>query len=183
MSDRIAVMEAGVVQQFATPADIFHRPANVFVAGFIGSPSMSLVAGELEAGDRAGDGGARGDARIRFRSGALVIPLPPGLLKESAAGQPVSLGIRPEDILLGSGEHSATVRVVERMGHESIVTLDGEGTPLIARAPGDARIDAGDTVRFSLRGDRLHLFDAATGLRLNADLEDDIEPLPTDPAD
>ena len=184
MSNRIAVMNAGAVQQFATPADIFHRPANVFVAGFIGSPAMSLVAGELKAGDTAGvDTGARGGERIRFRSDALDIALPAGLLDESPGRGPVSLGIRPEDILLGSGDHSAAVRVVERTGHESIVTLDAEGTQLIARASGDTLIVAGETVRFSLRGDRLHLFDDTTGRRLNADLEDDIEPLPTDRLD
>ena len=205
MSNRIAVMEAGAVQQFATPADIFHRPANVFVAGFIGSPAMSLVAGELEARDTAGDGGgnraggedvdarnggmrdveagASGEARIRFRSDGLDIVLPVGLLDESAARGSVSLGIRPEDILLGGGEHSAAVRVVERTGHESIVTLDAEGTQLIARAPGDTLVVAGETVRFSLRGDRLHLFDGTTGRRLNADIEDDIEAVPTDPVD
>ena len=170
MSTRIAVMNAGVLQQFATPADIFHRPANVFVAGFIGSPAMSLVSGELTVLD--GDGGDDGDGRMRVRCGALDVALAPGLLDQSVAPGPVSLGIRPEDILLGSGEHSANVRVVERTGHESIVRLDADGTPLIARAPGDTPIDAGETIRFSLRGERLHLFDGVTGLRLNADNED-----------
>ncbi len=180
MSTRIAVMDAGVLQQFATPADIFHRPANVFVAGFIGSPAMSLVSGELTGpdGDRGGaanHGGAdrAGAAPFRVHCGALDVPLSPGLLGDSVAPGPVSLGIRPEDILLGSGEHSATVRVVERTGHESIVKLDADGTPLIARAPGDTPINAGETVHFALRGERLHLFDSATGRRLNADREDD----------
>ena len=185
MSTRIAVMNAGVLQQFATPADIFHRPANVFVAGFIGSPAMSLVEGELTGADRdaggvgdgaAGaerstDGGADGQGRFRVRCGSLDVALAPGLLKDTAAQGPVSLGIRPEDILLGSGDHSAAVRVVERTGHESIVRLDADGTPLIARAPGDTPIEAGETVRFSLRGERLHLFEGATGRRLNADTE------------
>ena len=187
MSTRIAVMNAGVLQQFATPADIFHRPANVFVAGFIGSPAMSLVAGELTdlEGDgnhgRAGDRG--GAAPFRVRCGALDVHISPGLLGESVAPGPVSLGIRPEDILLGNGEHAATVRVVERTGHESIVRLDADGTALIARAPGDTPINAGETIRFALRGERLHLFDSATGRRLNADREDGARPIPTNPRD
>ena len=164
MSTRIAVMNAGVLQQFATPADIFHRPANVFVAGFIGSPGMSLVEGELISVGVAGP--------FRVRCDALDVAVAPGLLAESATPGPVTLGIRPEDILLGSGENAAEVRVVERTGHESIVRLDADGTPLIARASGDTPISVGETVRFALRGERLHLFDGATGRRLNADRED-----------
>jgi len=60
---------------------------------------------------------------------------------------------------------------VERTGHESIVRLDAQGTPLIVRAPGDTLIESGETVRFSLRVERLHIFDSTTGLRLNADTE------------
>ena len=168
MSTRIAVMNAGVLQQFATPADIFHRPANVFVAGFIGSPAMSLVDGELTG---PGSDGSDGDGRFRVHCGALDVALPAGLLNRSAAPGPISLGIRPEDILLGSGDHTAAVGLVERTGHESIVRLDAQGTPLIMRAPGDTPIEAGETVRFSLRGERLHVFDSATGRRLNADTE------------
>ena len=170
MSTRIAVMNAGVLQQFATPADIFHRPANVFVAGFIGSPVMSLLDGELTRSDGADRGDGAGAFRVRC--GGLEVALPAGLLDRSAASGPVSLGIRPEDVLLGSGEYGATVGVVERTGHESIVRLDAQGTPLKARAPGDTPAATGETVRFSLRVDRLHVFDAATGLRLNADGED-----------
>ena len=167
MSTRIAVMNAGVLQQFATPADIFHRPANVFVAGFIGSPAMSLVEGEL-----VGSGGGDGELWFRVHCGALDVALPAGLLNRSAAPGPISLGIRPEDILLGSGHHTAAVGVVERTGHESIVRLDAQGTPLIVRAPGDTPIESGETVRFSLRVERLHIFDSTTGLRLNADTKD-----------
>ena len=166
MSTRIAVMNAGVLQQFATPADIFHRPANLFVAGFIGSPSMSLVEGELVA-----SGGDDGEGQFRVHCGALDVALPAGLLDQSAAPGPISLGIRPEDILLGSGDHTAAVGVVERMGHESIFRLDAQGTPLIVRAPGDTPIESGETVHFSLRVERLHIFDSTTGLRLNADSE------------
>ena len=167
MSTRIAVMNAGVLQQFATPADIFHRPANVFVAGFIGSPVMSLLEGELTRSD-----GGDGTGPFRVRCGALEVALPAGLLDRSAAPGPISLGVRPEDVLLGSGAHTATVGVVERTGHESIVRLDARGTPLKARAPGDTPTATGETVRFSLRVERLHVFDAATGNRLNADAED-----------
>jgi len=179
MSTRIAVMNAGVLQQFATPADIFHRPANVFVAGFIGSPGMSLVEGELiSEGEAPVSGGVEipnrgGAARLRFRCDALDTALGPGMVAESAAPGSVTLGIRPEDILLGTGEHAAVVRVVERTGHESIVRLNADGTPLIARASGDTPINAGETIRFALRDERLHFFDGSTGRRLNADSEEE----------
>ncbi len=173
MSTRIAVMKTGVLQQFATPEEIFHRPGNVFVAGFIGSPAMSIVAGDLIGGN----GGP-----FRVRAGALDVALPAGLLDLKTVPGPVSLGVRPEDIRLGSGEHAAAVRVVEPTGHESIVTLDAGGTPLTARAPGDTSIAAGENIHFSFRGDRLHLFDGDTGTRLNADREDETRSTTTEPA-
>jgi multiple sugar transport system ATP-binding protein len=84
---------------------------------------------------------------------------------------PISLGIRPENVVLGSGEGTATIRLVEPTGHESIVTLDIDGRAVITRAPGDTPLQIGETVRFSLRMDRLHFFDRATGVRLNSDLQ------------
>ena len=83
----------------------------------------------------------------------------------------ISLGIRPENIAIGSGEANAAVRLVEPTGHESIVTLDlGRGQTMIARVPGDTVLQKGETVRFDLRRDRLHFFDHESGRRLNSDL-------------
>ena len=73
--------------------------------------------------------------------------------------------------MLGNGDAGATVRLVEPTGHESIVTLDIAGRPVIARSPGDTALRIGETVKFDLRRDRLHLFDRDSGKRLNADRE------------
>jgi multiple sugar transport system ATP-binding protein len=153
MSDRIAVMEGGELRQFAPPREVYDRPANLFVAGFIGTPPMNALPGSF-VGDAAG--GA-------FRHPAITA-------RFAVAGAPatVVLGVRPEDVLIGAGPHRATVRVVEPTGHETIVRLDAGGSPLTARAPAEARLHPGEAVRFALRRDRLHLFDATSGLRLDA---------------
>jgi multiple sugar transport system ATP-binding protein len=149
MSDRIAVMEGGELRQFAPPREVYDRPANLFVAGFIGTPPMNILHGAFSDG--------------RFQHPAMTIPF-------RVAGSPpkVALGVRPEDVLLGQGTHRATVRVVEPTGHETIVMLDAGGSPLTARAPADSILRAGEVVPFDLRPGRLHLFDATTTLRLDA---------------
>ncbi len=154
MSTRIAVMFNGELQQFATPAEVYARPANAFVAGFIGTPSMPLVAGTLEG------------RRLAF--GTVATTLPAGFVAEGAP-RAVSVGVRPEDVLVGSGAFTGRVRVAEPSGHECIVLMEIGGAELTARLPGDARLAVGDTVPFDLRVDRMHLFDAPTGRRLNTD--------------
>jgi multiple sugar transport system ATP-binding protein len=161
MSTRIAVMHAGELQQFGTPSEIYNRPVNTFVASFIGTPSMTLVDAELLA-----------DNGLKLKVGSLVFDIPEALLAARPAGtQPITLGIRPEAVTLGSGEAIATVRLVEPTGHESIVTLDIDGRAVIVRAPGDTTLRIGETVHFDLRRDRLHFFDRASGKRLNSDLQ------------
>ncbi len=145
MSDRIAVMHEGVLQQFGTPSDVYERPANLFVAGFIGSPGMSLLRGEAQDG--------------LFQHPAVT-------LRIDAAG-PMVLGIRPEDVILGTGPFTARIRLVEPTGHEQIVALDlPGGDALTARAPPDMALRAGDTLAWGLRAQRLHMFDAPKGTRL-----------------
>jgi multiple sugar transport system ATP-binding protein len=159
MSSRIAVMRGGILQQFDTPDEIYRHPANSFVAGFIGTPSMVLSDAEITAGPAA---------LVRF--GIVVLPLPPGFLRlNSNATTLASVGVRPEDIDLGSGPFVATVRVFEPAGHECIATLDAGGITLTARLAGDARLAIGERVPFALRADRIHVFDRGTGARLNSD--------------
>jgi multiple sugar transport system ATP-binding protein len=154
MSTRIAVMQGGELQQFATPDDVYRRPANVFVASFIGTPSMAIVNGELTG------------ERLRF--GVVNAALPAGYLAP-AASQAAKVGTRPEDIRIGTGPYQARVRVVEPAGHECIVLLDAGGAELTARLPGDARVAIDEIVPFDLRVDRLHVFDGPSGRRLNLD--------------
>jgi multiple sugar transport system ATP-binding protein len=161
MSTRIAVMHGGNLQQFGTPSEIYNRPQNTFVASFIGTPSMTLVEAELAV-----------ENGLKLRLGSVLFDIPAGLLAAPpAVTLPITLGIRPENILLGSGDGRATVRLVEPTGHESIVTLDIDGKAAIVRASGDTALRTGDLVQFDLRRERLHFFDRASGKRLNSDTQ------------
>ena len=153
MSTRIAVMQGGELQQFDTPGEIYHRPANRFVASFIGTPAMTLV-----------DGAVTADGQLRV--GELRIALAIGFLKPGA--EKVTIGVRPEDVLIGTGEDKALIRIVEPTGHESIVTLNAGGVTFTARVPGDRRLTAGETVPFELRRANIHVFDQTNGRRLNS---------------
>ncbi|MGE0239587.1 MAG: ABC transporter ATP-binding protein [Parvibaculaceae bacterium] len=157
MSTRIAVMQGGELQQFDTPGEIYHRPANRFVASFIGTPAMTLVDGAVAADDR----------QCVLHLGELTVVLPRPALDLDDGAQKVTVGVRPEDVLIGTGSDKAAIRIVEPTGHESIVTLTAGGVTFTARVPGDHRLAAGDTVPFELRRDRLHVFDQASGRRLN----------------
>jgi multiple sugar transport system ATP-binding protein len=161
MSTRIAVMHGGNLQQFGTPSEIYNRPVNAFVASFIGTPSMTLANAHLLV-----------ENGLTMKLGSALFDIPEALLAERPEGtMAITLGLRPENILLGSGEGTATIRLVEPTGHESIVTLDIDGQKAIARAAGDTTLRMGETVRFDLRRDRLHFFDREGGRRLNSDIQ------------
>ncbi|SFK96638.1 ABC transporter ATP-binding protein [Falsiroseomonas stagni] len=149
MSDRIAVMEGGELRQFAPPREVYDRPANLFVAGFIGTPPMNTLPGS-------------------FADGVYTHPAITVRFAVTGAGSKVVLGVRPEDVLIGQGPYRATVRVVEPTGHETIVMLDAGGSPLTARTPAESTLNPGDVVSFALRAERLHLFDATSEARLDA---------------
>jgi ABC-type sugar transport system ATPase subunit len=159
MSQRIAVMNLGRLQQFDTPEAVYNRPANRFVADFIGTPSMNLIEGQIEGGAGA----------PVFRADGFAQPLPPGGIS-GAAGAAV-LGVRPEHVTLGEGEDEAMVRVVEPTGHETIVILEtAGGHRLTARAPAGVRLSPGERALFRLDAAALHLFAGdAEGRRLNLD--------------
>jgi multiple sugar transport system ATP-binding protein len=153
MSDRIAIMSEGVLQQFGTPGEVYNSPANLFVASFIGAPAMNLLRG------RAAEGGFQHPA-LRL---AFATP------DAAPSGTEVVAGLRPEDITLGSGPFAARIRLVEPHGHEQIAQLEIEGGDVLTiRADAEARLVAGETLRWGVRAARLHLFDATTGQRIDA---------------
>jgi ABC-type sugar transport system ATPase subunit len=147
LGDRICVMKDGLVQQVGRPLDVYDRPANRFVASFIGSPEMNFIDGEVDrtAGDPV------------FRAGALSIPLGSGT-HSPAGGQLLTLGIRPEHLERDPGGFPARVVAVERMGAESVLLLDA-GFPLRALIDRDDAVAPGDVVRLSAPAGRVHLFD------------------------
>jgi multiple sugar transport system ATP-binding protein len=149
LADRVAVMSEGRLQQVGAPLEIYNHPSNVFVAGFLGSPSMNLIEVEIEDG--------------LIRHSAFALPAP-----AVAAGR-FKLGQRPEDMAVaapGSGDFDAEVYTAELLGETALVTIR-LGQELIAvKAEKDTPVRMGDVIgiRFG-RGALLHLFDAGTGLR------------------
>jgi len=163
LADRIAVLSGGRVMQYASPDEIYHRPAAKFVAGFTGSPAMNFLRGTLTAGAEA------------FAAGEVMVPLPAGLASAATghAQQPVELGIRPEDIAI-AGEASkyaaatvpASVVVLEPLGAETLVTLRIGDQEVVCRSRPDTGVQPGQAVEAKLRLDKLHLFDAKSGVAL-----------------
>jgi multiple sugar transport system ATP-binding protein len=162
MGDRICVMKDGVVMQVAEPIELYNRPANLYVAGFIGSPSMNHLRGALEAVPGGGLDfvGDSGTPRV-----AIAGPL----ATAGRAGQRVVLGVRPENITLapaGTRGLEFTVEVAEPLGAETYLHLRSGPHAIIARVPPGPPPAPGQTVRVHFAPDRLHLFDAATELSL-----------------
>jgi ABC-type sugar transport system ATPase subunit len=162
LGTRVAVMRDGIVEQVAPALDVFRRPANAFVAGFVGSPAMNLW---RCACHRVGD-------RLRAVSSALTIELD-GVDFGLPDGGEVRVGVRPHDIGLvpdGEGDGAGRVDVVEPLGPVTLVHLRVDGLPhelVRVVVAGDSGIAVGDRAGFSARRDRLHLFDGEGRRRLN----------------
>jgi multiple sugar transport system ATP-binding protein len=158
MGHRIVVMKDGVVQQVATPQEVYDRPANQFVAGFIGSPTMSFLPCRIEA---------EGDA-LYARGPSFAVRIPDE--RKASVGNvktaDVTLGVRPEDVALhanGAGAIPAVVDVVEPLGSEQVLYFNAAGAQLTARAPADTVIASGDAIALGINANRMHLFDSETG--------------------
>jgi multiple sugar transport system ATP-binding protein len=158
LAHRVAVMEKGKLQQFDTPLNIYERPANKFVAGFMGSPSMNFLEGTLDHSAREF---VAPEVTLTFRSQALSLP---------QGSTRVVLGVRPEDVKLSVTEFAgglpATVYVTEALGNETFVFLNlGKGR-MVARAGAAMRMEIESKVWISFDETKLHFFDAASGNRL-----------------
>jgi len=158
MSDRIAVLDQGRLQQFDTPMEIYNKPVSLFVAGFIGTPSMNFLKGSLRTEQGS----------LLFVSERLTLKLPAHLVREGAAGE-ATLGVRPEDVILSADGEPATVKVVEPTGHESIVFFDMAGHSMVGRVGPDVHLKPGEAVRLRFNTAKLHFFGGNDGRRLNAD--------------
>ncbi len=147
LADRVVVMYKGVVQQVATPTEIYDHPANAFVASFIGSPAMNLMEGELQGGVFTGM-----NVRIAGVKG------PDG---------PITLGFRAEDASLGErGEIEAPIYSLELLGDATMVTVRAGGALISIKAPKTFRAEIGDPVAGCVPSRICHLFDAKTGERI-----------------
>jgi multiple sugar transport system ATP-binding protein len=150
LADRVVVMRSGQVQQVGTPTQIYDRPANTFVAGFIGNPAMNLMDGRMEAGVFIADA-----TRIE------------GL---GAPDGPITLGFRAEDarVTANSGAITAPVYSMELLGDSTMVTVRAGGALVAVKAPKDYRIDIGQSVSIAIPTTACHLFNVKTGARLSA---------------
>jgi multiple sugar transport system ATP-binding protein len=157
MGDRIAVLKDGVLQQVGTPRDLYEKPQNVFVAGFIGSPAMNLLPADVV------DGG------IEF--GTAVTSVDRDTVGQ-ANGKSVTVGVRPEDVVVNTtGEGLAvTVDVVEELGADGYLyghtEVDGARVDIVVRVDGRNHPGLGDTIYITPQAHHVHVFDTESGQRL-----------------
>jgi multiple sugar transport system ATP-binding protein len=162
LGDRVVVMRDGWIQQVGEPLELYSRPANRFVAGFIGSPAMNFADVTINE-----SGGAVWAEHPGFR---VAVPPARAAALRAYKGQPVTLGIRPEDIHIASGadgadrSFNAVVDVVEPLGSEILLDVKVGPTAMVARVDPTVRLKVHETVRLALDPERLHFFDPKTEL-------------------
>jgi multiple sugar transport system ATP-binding protein len=165
LADRVAIMEKGVLQQVGPPKEVYARPANVFVAGFLGSPPMNLLDVQVTSADGSPALAIAGTSV--FATGSLRARL----ANRSGDQVHVILGVRPEEVVLKRGAAVGAVPgevfVVEDLGNERLVTLDLGGQYVVARVPADYPAEMGQTLAFTFDPDRAHLFDPVSQRRLD----------------
>ena len=154
MADKIVVMHDGIVEQIGAPLDLYDSPANLFVAGFIGSPAMNMIKGRLDPQNP--------NSFIAADGMALPVARPPS----AARGRDLIYGLRPEYMSLDPNGFPVTVAVIEPTGYETqlIVRFGGTDVTCVFRERVTAR--PGETIHLSIDADHVHLFDAETGIRL-----------------
>ena len=155
MADRIVVLQSGIVQQYDTPEVVYERPANQFVAGFIGSPTMNFLPVELHEGG------------VRFSNGGSTAPLDVASRArlQAAEGKGV-LGVRPEhfDVVPdGTSGIPIQIKLVEPLGSDTLIHFDVAGAAAIGRVDPALKPKLGERLLLLPKADKIHLFDAATG--------------------
>ena len=155
MGDRVAVMKDGLLQQVASPRELYERPANVFVAGFIGSPAMNLLQLPVTAA-----GVAFGDVELKVDKAVLA----------KTKQKTVTVGLRPENVKVAKHGLALVVDVVEELGADAFiygtVQVDGNKADVTVRVEANSGVKAGQTIHIEAEG-QPHLFDAESGERLN----------------
>jgi multiple sugar transport system ATP-binding protein len=151
MADKIVVMQSGRIEQVGAPLELYDRPANTFVAGFIGSPAMNLLAGVVR-GNRA------------VLEDGTTLPLPAGI--PVGDGAEITYGVRPEHLGVGADGIAGTVAVVEPTGSETHVVLRAGMRDVVAMFRDRVGFRPGDPLTFAPEVDKVHVFDRASGVRL-----------------
>ncbi len=162
MASRIVVMKLGRVQQIGTPIEIYNHPANLFVAGFIGSPAMNFLRVHFDA-----------KKGVATTSDGHKIEVPDELYKGKDIPEDVILGIRPEDLLPVEGDKEKdnafdiTVNVAELLGNEYYIHADFGGSDLISKFPATKIIKIGDELKIQFKAKKIHFFSPETEMALN----------------
>ena len=159
MADKIVVMHDGRVEQIGAPLDLYDRPDNLFVAGFIGSPAMNFFPGTIRHNGSAGFDGP-GGVRLPLR-------VPTKRSPELSDGTPAVYGVRPEHFVLADDGIDAEIQVVEPTGSETQLVAKLGGQDVLAVFRERHQFDPGDRVRLKPDAGLVHLFDQTTGKRLN----------------
>ena len=159
LGDKIIIMKDGAIQQKGTPVDLYDYPANKFVAGFIGSPSMNFITGKIE--DDLGLGFNTGSLSIQINSGA-------GDKMMDFIGKEIVFGIRPEDISISDGKEGIpmVVEILEMMGNEIYLYLALNQNTIIARVPPDTKVEEGQNVNVIFDISKVHYFDPDSQKRI-----------------
>src|SRR5213595_1894142 len=156
MADRIVVMHDGIVEQIGAPLELYDRPDNQFVAGFIGSPAMNFLKGKLTANGSLGFQGPNG------------VKLPLASAPSNSEGQPAVYGVRPEHFTIADDGAEAEIIVVEPTGSETQVFAKLGGEQVVAVFRERHQFSPGDAIRLKPDPSLVHLFDVTTGKRLNS---------------
>ena len=162
LGERIVVLDGGKIQQIDTPMRLYEQPANLFVAGFMGSPAMNLLRGRLQREE---------SWRLILSPHSLPLALSPSQAAALAAwhGREIVLGVRPEDLqpaAAQAGALEAKVEVIEPVGNEVFLNLRCGEQALVSRVPPQQAPAPGSSLPLRLNTERLHFFDAADGLRI-----------------
>lgn len=164
LGQRIVVLNGGVIQQLDTPMNLYNKPANLFVAGFLGSPAMNLFHGTLRRAD---------ELRLEMKEGTLLLGIDASALA-AYIDKPLVVGIRPEDLLTvadhpGVDERfKAHVDVVEPVGNEVFLNMRHAGDELVSRVPPYSTVLPGSDIALGFHAERLHFFDPETTARIDA---------------
>ncbi|MEX3946270.1 ABC transporter ATP-binding protein [Paraburkholderia sp. EG287B] len=163
LATRMAVMKGGAIQQFGTPAEVYARPENLFVATFLGAPPMNLLRGRLEADE----------GRLRFRGPGLDVDVSAYAFKGTPdPTRPCVLGVRPEDVRAGGAvrPHEASwegrLTLVEPMGNHRVLWIEHQGGQIASIDQDKTPLASGAAVPFSIDGAHVSLFDEETGARI-----------------
>ena len=162
MGDRIVVMDGGIIQQTDTPENLYHKPVNIFVASFIGSPSMNFLEGILGK-DQKG-------FYVRVSEDIIVTDKITSEM-ENNTDKKVKLGVRPEDVTVEAVGDTlkGTLKVQENLGSEAYIYIEYGGSLITAKVPEAVNKMPGDEISFGIKSHKAHIFSAETGINLSID--------------